>query len=289
MDDFIKDIIYEATKKKCISWSKVNSGDGLHTHFKVLLEDGLFFLCKIMELSKERLGIYKSIIDRNIACFQNPAYIWPLAAEKYVVLLPWIVGNKVVRNDISAAAEAIRDVHSVTVGTSTMCISKKEVEKNFENNRDLIDAEYFDILLNYVIEHLDYLNGRNISVIHGDLHLRNMLGTSKGIRFIDIDDCKYGDPYMDLVYASNLIKDEKDNPLYYDFLMSYFNHSIPKEFWIIANIYSIHKALSIMRFEKEHTSNHQSIYKFENFMTQHKMMSCDVPLWFEDLKEKDTK
>lgn len=283
MDDYLKDAIYRATKKKCVSWSKVNSGSGLHTHFKVTLENEIVFLCKILEFSKERLEEYKSIVDRNISCFQNPSYMIHVTENEFLILLPWIEGNAVGRNDMSAAAQTIRKVHSIP-GDGAICISKGSIEKTFEIYRDLIEADYFDILKKYVIDNLDYLNGRNASVIHGDLHMLNMLKTAEGIKFIDIDDCRYGDPYRDLIYASNLIKNKEDNVLYYEFLMSYFNDDIPQEFWKIANIYSIYKAMSIMRFEKEHTCNQKSIYKFDSFMLQHKMMTCDVPIWFKEVQ-----
>ncbi len=283
MDDYLKDIIYKTTKKKSVSWSKVNSGSGLQTHSKATLEDGTVFLCKILEFSKERLEEYKSIVDRNISCFQNPSYMLHVTGNRFVLLLPWIEGNVVGRNEISAAAKTIRKVHCIP-GDGEICISKESIEKAFEIHRDLIGPAYFDVLKKYVIDNLDYLNGRKVSVIHGDLHVLNMLNTAEGIMFIDIDDCRYGDPYWDLIYASNLNKNKEDNALYYEFLMSYFNGDIPQEFWKIANVYSIYKAMNIMRFETEHTCNKKSIYKFDGFMLQHKMMTCDVPIWFEEVR-----
>lgn len=298
MDEEIKNKIYECTQKRCIAYFEIKSGDGLRKHFKVILDDKSEYLCKLIQMSDERIQVYKRVANVGISCFQKTYMICLLKNDTYLLLVEWNSG-KLIREYLSEsreydvllkiignAAREIRRVHSEYMILQKVEISQHDVEKLFEKNRDLLTSSSFDMLKKYVLENYRCLNGRPQTIIHGDLHIHNILETSVGMMFIDIDDCGYGDPYMDLIYASNLIKTKSENRLYYEFLMKYFDNHIPEEFWVIVNIYSIYKALHIMRCEKKLTSNNKPIYSLDNFICQHKMMTSHEPLWFEEMTKE---
>lgn len=296
MDKIIRESIFEHTGKRCVSSVVISSGVDLRQHYKIILEDGTKYLCKLLKMSREKLSVYKNIVDMNINCFQRTCHLWLIENDTYIVLVEWIDGKLIkecgtedsylLGKLVGEAAKTIRKVHNKKMTQQEITISLNDVEKMFEKNKDLLESDYYEVIKKYVVENYHYLNGRKQTVIHGDLHLHNILNTANGISFIDIDDCRFGDPYMDLIYASNLIKSKSECTLYYTFLMGYFENEIPQEFWIIVNIYSIYKALHIMRCEKEYTSNHKPIYSLDGFLKQHETMTSHVPIWFKEEKKR---
>lgn len=300
MDEEIKNRIYGCTHKRCISYSEIKSGDGLRKHYKVILDDESEYLCKLIQMSDERMKVYKRVVNAGVGCFQKTYLICLLKNDIYMLLVEWNSGklireyftesceHDILLKLIGNAAREIRRVHSESMISQKVEISQYDVDRLFEENKDLLISSSFEILKAYVLKNYQYLNGRNKTIIHGDLHIHNILETSDGVMFIDIDDCGFGDPYMDLIYASNLIKKKSENRLYYEFLTKYFDNQIPEEFWVVVNIYSIYKALHIMRCEKNLTTNNKPIYSLDSFIQQHKMMTSHVPMWFEEMAKEVT-
>lgn len=295
MIDKILNCINENTGMHCALHSVVKSGDGLRKHYRVVMEDGREYLCKFIQMSEERLSVYQQISNMNIVGFQKTCFMWQFQGDIYLLLCEWNKGNLVKEcfsNESSnlieivrRAARTIRDIHDDYITQGKTNISLQDIDKLFYKNMDLIDDKLLTIIKSYVATNYQYLNGRNKTIIHGDLHLHNILETNKGIVLIDIDDCSFGDPYMDLIYASNIIKSANEQILYYEFLMAYFENKIPEEFWIIVNFYSIYKAFNIMRCEKALTSDNKPIYSLESFVKQHKMMTSHIPIWFEKMEQ----
>ena len=295
MSEDVRKYIEEKTGKQCVSCIEIKSGDGLRAHYKVSLSDDQVYLFKILHLSESRLRTYNSIMQTDIDCFQKTLYLWEIQQNKYGALIEWKESlipfgyrgcdKTAIIGYVKEAAKTIRKVHENFL-RDEICITPKDVENFFDINRELLDSYQADILREYVVNNMRYLNGRKKTVIHGDLHLKNMMVTVEGSFFIDLDDCDYNDPYLDLIYASNLIKSSEEYVYYYHFLKSYFEDNIPQDFWIVVNIYSIYKAIFIMRCEKKFTYNHKPIFGFETFIRQHQMMHTHVPQWFMILEEQ---
>lgn len=296
MNEEIQESVFEHTGKLCVDSFKIKGGNGLRMHYRIILEDGTEYLCKTIKMSKDRMYTYKKIVNMNISCFQKTVYMWLFQNDIYVVLVEWKKGKLIseyelkkynsLNSIIKQAASEIRHVHKDFMTSEKIIINQCDIENFFKKYIDFLDEDLYRILKSYVLENYQFLNGRNRTVVHGDLHFRNILNTSNGILIIDLDDCSFGDQYKDLIYASNIIKSSNESVLCYEFLMNYFENQIPQEFWIIVNIYSIYKAMHIMRCEKENTCNHKPIYSLESFVEQHKMMTSHVPLWFEKIEKR---
>lgn len=89
----------------------------------------------------------------------------------------------------------------------------------------------------------------------------------------------YGDPYIDLVYSSNLISSHDEYYTYYLLLKYYFENNIPTDFWPIVNFYSVIKAIIIMESEAKMNPDGKPLLSIEGLMKQHCRFTEEQPLW----------
>ena len=120
--------------------------------------------------------------------------------------------------------------------------------------------------------------------MHGDVHTGNILITEdEDVVFIDLDHVRFGDPYMDLVYASNLIGSRTDRNTYYAFLKDYFETGIPGIFG-----QSICKAIVIMKAEREPGANGKRMLSIERLIQQHDGFEREEPRWYRERYSRET-
>ena len=168
-----------------------------------------------------------------------------------------------------------------------MSIPENCVEKIVK--QDFLAPEIQRLLLSYLIGKLPIVNSRNRTIVHGDVHTGNILITEdEDVVFIDLDHVRFGDPYMDLVYASNLIGSRTDRNTYYAFLKDYFETGIPRDFWPVVNFYSICKAIVIMKAEREPGANGKRMLSIERLIQQHGGFKEEEPRWYRERQGKET-
>lgn len=286
LDDGLKKIVAEVAGREIVTATLVEGGNKTHIyHLKASLSDGSMLLIKKcdpkqLQLLKTILGTYK------IPQFQKVIGEYQLNSDICYVILEWKDGIIIADSsqelfdcNLQIAATAIRKIHN-----DTQCKEKVRIDNSFINeieNKPYLTRDEKRIINQYVLSNLHYLNGRFKSIIHGDLHLKNILMTNSDVVFIDLADVCWGDPFEDLVYAANLHGMKNEAHSYFMFLEYYFDNKIPEEFWPIVNVYSIKKAMLIIEDEINRSQNHRSILSMSSILREHDYMSQNEPHWFK--------
>ena len=294
MDKSLLEIIVKKTNKKIKEIVSIPSGNSFGSHCKVIFEDGNVYLAKHMVMKDDRLKEYQAIQELNIASFQKTFHYLCIGECEYIVFLRWETGKPLSLElwnedpssyllSLQKAAKTLWEIHTSNEMKKKIDISPQMIERVL--NKDFLTSEQKQLLRQYINKNLPEINSRYITVIHGDLHINNILMTEKGIVFIDLDDTKYGDAYMDLVYAANIHYSRDLYRIYYEFINFYFNYNVPTDFWRIVNIYSIYKAILIMDCEIKNSRERTPLFSMEDFIVQHDGMKSDVPVWYQNLEK----
>lgn len=291
MDSTIRSDVFMHTGQNVLSSVQISSGDALRTHYRIVLENQKEYIYKTVHVTNS-VSTYKQIIDLRIKGFQHIDYLWQVNANTYEILARWHEGKCICDYQgmykdemIVKSARLLKKIHIDYQTTDKVFFSEETAIHFIQDNRQYFPYGSYEILADYILENLKYINGRVKTVVHGDMHFGNILICNDEVVFIDLDDICYGDCYMDLVYAANLVNNADDYHSYYVFLNTYFDYDIPIEFWKIVNIYSICKAINIMRCEERYTSQHSHQLVLDGFLKQHMTMQSDIPAWFE-IEEK---
>jgi len=266
--------------------------------YKIKLADKKEYIFKLLQMTNTRLAEYKEITSKRVDGFQEVSYIFGDEPNIYTLAL-WEEG-RILSNSLweesyenyasylNVAAKNIRKVHDTFVGRTQKHIDESIINQKL--NLEFVDNKIQLLFKNYINENIDLLNSRAWTILHGDLHIDNMLLVKKesniDVHFIDLDDVFWGDPYRDLVYAANLHKSAYEDLRYYLFLQAYFDGNVPIEFWKIVNCYSIIKAFDIMAEEILLTHDHKIIFNLQAFIDEHDGMKEDVPRWYILAKER---
>lgn len=286
LEDDLKKIVAEVTGREIVRTSIVEGGNKTHKqHIKVYLSDGSMLLVK--KCDPKQTQMLKTIMDKYpIHQFQRILGEYQLGSGVCYTLLEWKEGiiisdsrEELFEGNLQIAAAAIKKIHS-----DTQCQDKVKIDNNFIDEierKTYLTNDEKKIIIQYVLSNLHYLNGRFKSIIHGDLHLQNILMTNSNVVFIDLDDVCWGDPFEDLVYAANLHGMKNEAYSYFMLLDYYFEHKIPEEFWPIANVYSIKKAMLIIEDEINRSPNHKSTLSMSSILREHDYMSQDEPHWYK--------
>lgn len=295
MEQYIS-IIEELLNQKVNFEKYVSGGNNLTRHALIKACSGAYYLVKIIKKSEKEFDEYLRLQNLKLGVFQPLSGYHRISDDQYLVVMEWCSGkllnsveitkeNKADIKYIEAAAATLRKLHSSTVDDFSLDIDSSLVEKLF-NNCSFLAPENITVLKQYILKNISIINRHKYTVVHGDMHLGNILIDDCKVVLIDTDDVAVGDPYMDLVYAANIHKSGKEKILYYILLKSYFEGNVPEDFWIIVNAYSILKILAIMRFEIESTQNHQAIIDIGAFIEQHNNMENDIPNWYQEMERK---
>ena len=286
LDDGLKKIVAEVTGQQIVRTMIVEGGNKTQKkHIKVSLSDGNMLLVKKcdpnqMQMLRTIMGTYV------IPQFQKVIAEYQLNSDICFMLLEWKDGKLITDSseelfdgNLQTAVAAIKKIHN-----DTQCQEKVRIDSSFIDeieSKTYLSRDEKKIIIQYVLSNLHYLNDRFKSIIHGDLHLQNILITNSGAMFIDLDDVCWGDPFEDLVYAANLHGMKSEAYSYFMFLEYYFDNKIPEEFWPIVNVYSIKKAMHIIEDEINRSQNHRSILSMSSILREHDYMSQDEPHWFK--------
>lgn len=291
LDDGLKKIVVEVTEQEIVRTTIVEGGNKTHKkHIKVSLANGNMLLVK--KCDPKQMQMLKTIMRTYmIPQFQKVIGEYQLDSDVCYMLLEWKDGiiiadssQELFDGNLQIAAAAIKKIHNDTQSQEKVRIDNSFIDE-IESKTYLTRNEK-KIIIQYVLSNLHYLNGRFKSIIHGDLHLQNILMTNLDVVFIDLDDVCWGDPFEDLVYAANLHGMKSEAYSYFMFLEYYFDNKIPEEFWPIVNVYSIKKAMLIIEDEINRSQNHRSILSMSSILREHDYMSQDEPHWFKTFAKR---
>lgn len=266
--------------------------------WKLVLSDGKEYILKKTYISKSRIEEYRNICEMNIFGFQKILYFYNSDLEnEYYVLAEWISGDVFKPSGICESDEKIiikkmsnqlKEIHLNNKSSERVFFSKSDVEKIVK--QDFLPEETQKIILSYMLEKLPIINSRYKTIVHGDMHLKNILITrEKDIIFIDLDDVCWGDPFMDLVYASNIIISKSEWHAYYLLLKYYFGNNLPSNFWPIVNFYTLCKAIVIMKAEIAKSLYGKPLFSIDNLIDQHTGMKQEKPIWYKQMEKMDEK
>lgn len=266
--------------------------------WKLVMSDGKEYILKKINIPKSRIEEYKNICEMNIRGFQKILrfYNWGWENE-YYILAEWITGDVFTPSGICESDEKImikkmsgqlKEIHLNNKVSDRVYFSKSDVEKIVK--QDFLPEKTQKIILSYMIEKLPIINSRYKTVVHGDVHLKNILITrEKNVIFIDLDDVCWGDPFMDLVYASNIIISKSEWHVYYLFLKYYFGNNLPPNFWPIVNFYTLCKGIDIMKAEIAKSLYGKPLFSIDNLIDQHEGMKQEKPMWYKQMEKVDEK
>lgn len=265
---------------------------------RIISSEGRKYILKRIYLPPSRAEDYKLICQKEISGFQKVIMVCRAINNnnEYWVLNEWVSGNTFCsimpslkkdeqKRKIKQIAESLREIHTENQIESAVVL-EADTLINFLQCR-FINRNTQKLLLSYMLDKLPAIQKRHCTIVHGDFHIGNIILTEDdGITFIDMDDIRYGDPYIDLVYASNLICSDDEYYTYYLLLNYYFANNIPTEFWPIVNFYSIIKAISIMESEAAMSVDGKPILSIEGLVKQHCGFVEEQPLWYTRLRKK---
>lgn len=264
---------------------------------RIISSEGKKYILKQIYLPPSRVEEYKQICQKEILGFQKVIMICSaINNNEYWVLNEWVSGNTFcsampsLKNDeqkkrIKQIAESLREIHTENQ-TESAVLFEADTLKNFLQCR-FINENTQELLSSYMLDKLPAIQKRHCTIVHGDFHIGNIILTENdGITFIDMDDIRYGDPYIDLVYASNLICSADEYYTYYLLINYYFANNIPTDFWPVVNFYSVIKAISIMESEAEMNVDGKPLLSIEGLVKQHCGFTEEQPLWYTRLHKK---
>lgn len=140
-----------------------------------------------------------------------------------------------------------------------------------------------ELVINYLLENIEFLNNKELKITHGDFHIGNMLIKDNKIYIIDFDKIKkynfYDDfkPFCWNVYASPYFASGIIN--------GYFNNNIPSDFFKILSIYAAETLISHLPWaitfgEKEVETAlkvaNDTLKWFDDF-------KVEIPLWYKKI------
>lgn len=297
MDNLTKIYLASLPKEilKCTGEIRSMAFIGTDRHcWRLVSSEGKAYILKRIYLPPCRVRDFKLICQCKIAAFQNVIKICNTNnKDEYWVLNEWVSGstfnpislslqNEEQKSQVKQIANRLRSIHLENQTNSTVILQEDTLRSLL--NCNFIKKNTQEMLLSYMVDKLPMIQARHCTIVHGDLHIKNIILTEDNdIVFIDMDDIRYGDPYIDLVYASNLICSADEYYTYYLLLNYYFEYEIPTEFWPIVNFYSVLKAINIMTSEAAKSIDRKPILSIEGLIRQHRGFTEEQPLWYTQI------
>ena len=272
--------------------------NGKKNHCKLLASDGKEYILKKVCIPNQRLAEFTKITKIEVPSFQRILQVEKTTnKDEYSVVAEWIEGctfNSILYNItdiqkqhyVKVIANKLKNIHVTYEQQYNVSFTEKDVERILD--QEFLKPEIKELLLSYMISKLPLINSRFPTIVHGDMHIGNILITkADDIVFIDLDDVRFGDAFIDLVYAANIILSKEEYSTYYLFLKYYFDDKLPQEFWPVVNFYSICKAIMIMKEEVLNSVNGQPILSIDSFIQQHDGLKKEKPYWYKELYNVD--
>ncbi len=180
-----------------------------------------------------------------------------------------------IANYAHLAAIELRKLHEIE--SNEVDIFQK-YNKSLESKLSKIDClspKQIELILRYIKDNVDILKERKAAVIHGDFHPGNIVVNDKGLYLIDLDMLRFDERYKDLVNIFGTYRD-----FYNRLYSSYFDQSIPNDFYIINHLYSILLILDYINYSKrEFNDTDKGLKVFNEYMNSTNNLKMKKPSW----------
>lgn len=240
------------------------------------------YFAKICKPSKRCLELMKSL-TKTSPYFNRIEEVIPIGVRTSCILQEWKDGDSLIfsAGEACQAAQAVKKLHSVMIP-----LRSPKVHIGLELFRHLLYVALHAVSIPHKKEILGFLK-KNLSLCrkeyaltHMDLHAGNFHRDSQNaVYLIDYENIRITDPWRDFTYAVFFHEAEED-VFWYEFLRSYFNNSIPPNFWKTMKYYCYLQALRMMicshqRKDQRHIDNlAESIWK--NYHNNDQI----IPAWY---------
>lgn len=233
------------------------------------------FLVKTINASKKEYSIQKGIFEHND--FFCQFYTLKQCNNKIWLVCEWAEGETLdlISNQVNFEMIALikkfvaelKKLHSSYEMPSEEAVITLELQKHYGLSDECIAK----------------LNNCNKTVIHGDLHLQNLVVTKNKIVPVDYDDVRYGNAYEDLVYFADIHKSHNEDLISFLILQFYFNFNIPNDFWEIVHLLSVRKAFGIANAERFNSTEGINLEKWIRKMD---FSYHIIPSWYQVIERK---
>lgn len=138
-----------------------------------------------------------------------------------------------------------------------------------------LNSMQLEIINEYIDKNVEILKNRKASIIHGDFHPGNIVVNENELYLIDLDMLRIDEKYRDLVNIFGTYKN-----FYNKLYETYFNKSIPEEFYIINHLYSILLTLDYINYSKrEFNDINKGLKVFNEYMESTNYLKEKKPKW----------
>ncbi len=269
---------------------KKGDGQWLQNVWRLDASDGRKYVFKYIHLRDERYKDYLRIQSMHLKVAPKLFFIRKIGDNHYAVVVEWVEGITLEEANrknklkyffgIGKVVELIKKLHAVDADAGVVSIDEAVIDSILD--RDFLDRDLKETLRKYLVERLGIVNGRRMTIVHGDMHSRNIMVTEEGLKFIDFDDARFGDAYIDLIYmANNLVPATTFDKIYkFFFLQKFFDGHVPEDLWEIVNFYSVIKNVFRMNDEINNKVDHRATDTFSIMFDEHKNMTVNKPDWY---------
>ena len=223
------------------------------------------------------------------------------------ILLSWVEGNDIEKiiptlDDKTLyllgikAGLILKQIHSIKIESDINweVYFKDRVEDRIKKVKESsIKHKYLDLFSNYLIDNIELIKDRPISILHGDYHLGNMLlNDNLELGIIDFDKIKIGDPIYD--FKQMIWTTRVSNVFATGLIDGYTDFKPTNDFFKLMLLYSIESCISNLywtsKFEKADKKVASEL--FDNLYKNYDGLTKIIPLWYDEklkIKYKDLK
>lgn len=233
------------------------------------------FLVKTISASKKEYFIQRSIFEHND--FFCQFYTLKQCNNKMWLVCEWVEGETLdsISNQVNLEMVAL---------IKKFVTELKKLHSSYEiPSEEILITPEMQKYYGFSDESIAKLNNCNKTVIHGDLHLQNLVITKDKIVPVDYDDVRYGYAYEDLVYFADIHKSHDEDLISFLILQFYFDFNIPNDFWKIVYLLSVRKVFGIANAERFNSTEGINL---ETWIREIDFSHHIIPSWYPVIESK---
>ncbi len=264
----------------------------------LVTKDNKFYLLR-MYSSKyfkgrlESIENIKKLSQGNINIPRIIEYEYLPDQEYSYIVLEWIDGTSLDQiltsfNEEeygSLVGQELRRFHQVPIESSNI---KERFLSSISKRINRIKKEQIPIdiseLERYIEQHKSVLDKQTSTITHGDIHPGNIITRNNHVYFIDLDVTKESHPWSDL---SSNVTDQNNKGFYSSLINSYFDGTLPEDFWQVYNLYGILYLLDFVLYVKrENRALELAEQRINEFLKNNNHFSTE-PSWYKVKRKED--
>lgn len=189
------------------------------------------------------------------------------------------------------AGKILRAFHNIHVDQHHQEVMQRLIDKKLRqleryeqsNNRMANDQ----MMIDYVKENIHHISNQPAVYQHGDFHIGNFIYTNhQNLAIIDFDRSDMGDPYEEFLKLSFFTR-EKSIPLAIGQIHSYFQGTIPSNFWEILKVYVFHTSLYSIIWAANYSEDDVKgmVARYEQVLVDYENGKRLKPIWWSASEE----